>query len=329
MERKLLFMVVVSVIIAVFAINSAWSQTVKSYMCLSPETNVAVAKFISEKTGTNFVQSFLSCGELEAKIKSETPYYNTDVCVAASPLTFLAKKNKWSFPYDSIGWKGVPSAFIDSEKYFYCVGTYSYVLMGNKDKLAEKGYSLPKSWKDLLDPKWKEQIIMPSPLTSGTANLMVFSFLTLYGEEQGWKYLEALDKNIHHYTRSGATPQDLVGRGEFMLGLATDDGLKSRIDQGYPIIWSIPEEGVGFDGVFAFILNGTKEMESSKKIIDAMGSQEFSQLMAKAGYMTPRPAENPLYGQNIPKYIKVDLGWAAENRPRVNELWKSKFRSAQ
>ena len=121
---------------------------------------------------------------------------------------------------------------------------------------------MPKSWKDLLDPKWKDQIVMPSPLSSGTANMMRFSFLALYGEEEGWKFMEALDKNIHHYTRSGNAPTDLVGRGEFLLGITSDENVKKRIDEGYPLIWAVPEEGTGYDGTFALIFKGTKIMDA-------------------------------------------------------------------
>jgi iron(III) transport system substrate-binding protein len=154
-----------------------------------------------------------------------------------------------------------------------------------------------------------------------------YSFLSLYGEEEGWKYLSALDKNIHHYTRSGNAPTDLVGRGEFLLGITSDENVKKRIDEGYPLIWSIPEEGTGYDGTFALIFNGTKMMEACKKALDVLGSQEFSDMMAGIGYMTPRPANNMLYGKITPKYFKLDLGWAAENRTKWNDVWKEKFRT--
>jgi iron(III) transport system substrate-binding protein len=200
-------------------------------------------------------------------------------------------------------------------------------LVGNKDKLKEKGYTMPKSWKDLLDPKWKDQIVMSSPLSSGTANMIRFSFLALYGEQEGWKFLQALDKNIHHYTRSGNAPTDLVGRGEFLLGITSDENVKKRMDEGYPLIWSIPEEGIGYDGTFALIFKGTKMTDACKKIIDTLGSQELSNMMAGIGYMTPRPADNKLYGKITPKYIKLDLGYAAEMRPKWNDVWKEKFRT--
>jgi iron(III) transport system substrate-binding protein len=216
---------------------------------------------------------------------------------------------------------------VDPQGFWYNMSNFSFVLVGNKDRLAKAGYSMPKSWKDLLDPKWKGEILMPSPLSSGTANMMRFSWLALYGDDEGWKFLEALDKNIAYYTRSGNAPTDLVGRGEFTLGITSDENVKKRIDDGYPLVWSIPEEGTGYDGTFCLIFKGTKNLDTCKKVIDLLGTQEFSDLMAGIGYLTPRPASNALYGTTPPKYIKLDLAKAAEDRPKNNDIWKQKFRT--
>ena len=220
----------------------------------------------------------------------------------------MAKKNGWSIPYVSATWKGVPDVFMDPQGDWYNFSNFSFVLVGNKDRLAKAGYKMPESWKDLLDPKWKGEIIMPSPLSSGTANQMRFSFLALYGDVEGWKFIEALDKNIAYYTRSGNAPTDLVGRGEFMLGLTSDENVKKRIDDGYPLIWTIPKEGTGYDGTFALILKGTKNLDACKKVIDLLGGQEFSNLMAEIGYVTPRPAPNKLYGADPAQVYQIGSG---------------------
>lgn len=328
MKGRLALMVLIPVLFIAFIMSDVHAQTVKAYMGLSPENNVKVVEFVKAKTGIQILQTFQSFGEIEAKVKSEAPNFNADMITGCgSPLAFMAKKNGWSVPYKSTGWSGVNPVFVDPEGYWFNISNFSFVLVGNKDKLKEKGYTMPKSWKDLLDPKWKDQIVMSSPLSSGTANMIRFSFLALYGEEEGWKFLQALDKSIHHYTRSGNAPTDLVGRGEFLLGITSDENVKKRIDEGYPLIWSIPEEGIGYDGTFALIFKGTKMMDASKKIIDTLGSQELSDMMAGIGYMTPRPADNKLYGKITPKYIKLDLGYAAEMRPKWNDVWKEKFRT--
>jgi iron(III) transport system substrate-binding protein len=328
MKGKFILTLVVAIISMMFMMAEVSAKEIKAYMGTSPENNVTIVNFVKEETGIQILQTFQSFGEIEARVKSEAPNFNADMIVGCgSPLAFMAKKNKWSVPYQSPGWKGVAPVFVDPEGYWFNISNFSFVLVGNKDKLKEKGYTMPKSWKDLLDPKWKDQIVMPSPLSSGTANMMRFSFLALYGEEEGWKFIATLDKNIHHYTRSGNAPTDLVGRGEFLLGITSDENVKKRIDEGYPLIWTIPEEGIGYDGTFALILKGTKNMKECKKVIDVLGSQGLSDLMARIGYMTPRPAENKLYGKITPKYIKLDLGYAAEMRPKWNDVWKEKFRT--
>lgn len=327
MKGKFISVVVAAIFCVAFAGNVA-AEEINAYMGTSPDNNAKIVQFIKAKTGITVNQTFQSFGEIEARVKAEAPNFNADMIIGCGSSTgFMAKKNGWDVPYISPDWKGVPDVFRDPQGNWYNIGNFSFVLVGNKDRLAKAGLTMPKSWKDLLDPKWKGEIIMPSPLSSGTANMMRFSFLALYGDDEGWKYLEALDKNIHHYTRSGNAPTDLVGRGEFILGITSDENVKKRIDDGYPLIWSIPVEGTGYDGTFVLILKGTKKLEACKKIIDLLGTPEFSAIMAEIGYVTPRPAENKLYGKTLPKYINLDLGKAAEDKPKNNDLWKAKLRS--
>jgi len=320
--------VVVAAIFSVVLAGSAMAEDINAYMGTSPDNNAKIAKFIKDKLGVTVNQTFQSCGEIEAKLKAEAPNFSADMIIGAcSPQGFLAKKSGWSVPYVSPAWNGVPEAFMDPKGEWYNIATFSFVLVGNKDRLAKAGYKMPESWKDLLDPKWKGEIIMPSPLSSGTANMMRFSFLALYGDDEGWKFIEALDKNIAFYTRSGNAPTDLVGRGEFMLGITSDENVKKRIDDGYPLIWSIPKEGTGYDGTTALILKGTKKIDTCKKIIDLLGTPEFSELMAAIGYVTPRPAPNALYGKTLPKFIKLDLGKASDDKEKNNDIWKQKLRT--
>ena len=319
---------VVAAIFSVVIAGSAVAEDINAYMGTSPDNNAKIAQFINDKTGITVNQTFQSFGEIEARVKAEAPNFNADMIIGCgSPLAFMAKKNGWADPYVSPVWKGVPNVFMDPQGSWYNIGNFSFVLVGNKDRLAKAGYSMPTSWKDLLDPKWKGEILMPSPLSSGTANMMRYSWLALYGDAEGWKFLEALDKNIAYYTRSGNAPTDLVGRGEFTLGITSDENVKKRIDDGYPLIWSIPAEGTGYDGTFALIFKGTKKLAACQKVIDVLGSPEFSALMAGIGYLTPRPAPNALYGTTPPKYIELDLGKAAEDRPKNNDIWKQKFRT--
>ncbi|TSA45187.1 MAG: extracellular solute-binding protein [Deltaproteobacteria bacterium] len=320
--------VIVAAIFSVVLAGSAIAEDINAYMGTSPDNNAKIAKFIKDKTGITVNQTFQSFGEIEARMKAEAPNFNADMVIGCGSSTgFLAKKSGWAVPYVSPAWKGVPDVFLDPQGNWYNIANFSFVLVANKDRLAKSGYKMPESWKELADPKWKGEILMPSPLSSGTANMMRFSFLALYGDAEGWKFIEALDKNIAYYTRSGNAPTDLVGRGEFTLGITSDENVKKRLDDGYPLLWSIPKEGTGYDGTFAMILKGTKKLDACKKIIDLLGTPEFSELMAAIGYVTPRPAPNALYGKTLPKYIKLDLDKASDDKAKNNDIWKQKLRT--
>ncbi len=320
--------VAVAAIFSVVLAGSAIAEDINAYMGTSPDNNAKIAKFIKDKTGITVNQTFQSFGEIEARMKAEAPNFNADMAIGCGSSTgFLAKKSGWAVPYLSPAWKGVPDVFLDPQGNWFNIANFSFVLVANKDRLAKSGQKMPESWKDLTDPKWKGEILMPSPLSSGTANMMRFSFLALYGDAEGWKFIEALDKNIAYYTRSGNAPTDLVGRGEFTLGITSDENVKKRLDDGYPLLWSIPKEGTGYDGTFAMILKGTKKLDACKKIIDVLGTPEFSELMAAIGYVTPRPAPNALYGKTLPTYIKLDLGKASDDKAKNNDIWKQKLRT--
>ena len=227
---------------------------------------------------------------------------------------------------DPPAWWDSDARYKDPQGYCYDVGTFSFVLIGNKKRLAEKGYSLPTTWKDLLDPKWKGEIIVPSPVTSGTAFLINYSFLSLFGEGEGWKFLEALDKNVIRYTKGGGEPLEVVSRGEAMLALTSDEAVPIRIKEGYPIVWGIPKEGIGYEGNNNMILKGTKKLEVAKKIINHFGTKKFQEFFSQFGYIPARPGyKSGLYGDLRPTFIKIDHAWAVENRGRIIDTWKNKF----
>ncbi len=159
---------IVAVIFSLVLAGTVLAEDINAYMGTSPDNNAKIAKFIKDKTGITVNQTFQSFGEIEARAKAEAPNFNADMIVGCgSPLAFMAKKNGWAEPYVSPAWKGVQEVYLDPQGYWYNMSNFSFVLVGNKDRLAKTGYSMPKSWKDLLDIKWKGEILMPSPLSRG------------------------------------------------------------------------------------------------------------------------------------------------------------------
>src|SRR5574341_1042330 len=221
-----------------------------------------LTRFLSENTGTEVKTLGLSGGELWARVQAEKPNIGADVLFGFGPgPAILGKREGLWEPYTNApAWRDIHARYKDQDGTWYDLGTSSFVLVGNKDLLAKKGSKMPESWFDLLDPKWKGEIVMPSPVTSGTAFMINAAFLQLLGWEKGWEFLDKLDKNVAQYTKSGNAPLEQVGRGEFMLGLASDENVPQRLQQGFPIYWTAPKEGLGYEGNIVTIVKGTKQL---------------------------------------------------------------------
>ena len=313
------------------------AATISCVQAWTPAYIEDVIAHVDEKLGVEYTQLYMSCGEIGAKLKAEAPYFTIDMVFGAcGPQAYEAKKEGWAIQYDSPTWRGVGLEFKDPDNYWWSIADWVFVLIGNKDLLAEAGVSIDdfKSWDDLLDPEWKGQIVMPSPYTSGTAYLMMYTFMTEYGfnrdkgEEGGWEYLEALNKNIAFYTRSGAAPADLVGTGEFMLGMTYDQAIHARIHEGYPIVWTQPEEGIGWDTSPCYFLTGNK-LYTCKKIIDLFGTLEFSKLSAGHG-LQPKDPEAPsaffAEAGKVPLFVpNIDTEWAITERDRLCDEWAERI----
>ena len=126
------------------------------------------------------------------------------------------------------------------------------------------------------------------------------------------------------YTKSGNAPLEDVGRGEYMLGLTSDEKVPQRLQQGFPIYWTAPKEGIGYEGNIVAIVKGTKVLDAAKRIVDFAGTEKFQRWIAQYGYLSARDMPNPMYTTK-PKFIEYSYEWAADNHARVIETWKSKF----
>jgi iron(III) transport system substrate-binding protein len=329
MKLRLLTVATVALLLTFSSVSSGLyaAESISAYMGFSREVNEALADRIQKELGIEVKNITLSWGEIWARLVSEAPRFNADMVLSFGAAQAIdGTKKGYYVPYKSPAWEDIDAAFKSPDGSYYALGTFSFLLIGNKVKLAEKGYGMPMSWKELLDPKWKGQIVAPSPRTSGTAFMINYSFLQLYGEKEGWKFLEALDKNMAQYTKSGNAPTDLVGRGEYLLGITADENVLKRINDGYPIQWVIPAEGIGYEGNYCTILKGTEKLDLCQKIMDYLGSKDASEFLASMGYIPPRPGiPSALYGAAKPTFIKLDHDWAVKNRSKIIKTWKSKF----
>lgn len=195
----------------------------------------------------------------------------------------------------------------------------------------QKNLPTPVTWADLLNPAFKNQVVMPNPNSSGTGFLTVAGWLAHDGADAGWKFMAALNENIATYLHSGSAPCTNAARGEFAVGIGLDMRAVELRNQGAPIQIIVPTDGVGYDLEGTAILKGTKNLEAAKRLADFSVTYEANTLYGKFYALLARPDVKSTVENYPPEFaerlVKADFEEIAKDRARILADWAARFDS--
>ncbi len=234
-------------------------------------------------------------------------------------------------PYAPSGLAAIKSGYRDAKNPPYWTGmdVWGATVCFNTVEAAKMGLPKPETWQDLTKPIYKGKIVMPNPASSGTGYLDVTSWLQIFGEQAGWKFMDALHENIAQYVHSGSKPCVMAGNGEFPIGISFEYRANTIKAKGGPIDLIFPKEGLGWDMEAFGIMKNTKNLDAAKKLADFASSKAAMELYAKNYAIVALPGvAQPL--PNIPadyesRLVKNDFAWAANNRDKILAEWTKRY----
>src|SRR6266851_6561472 len=150
------------------------------------------------------------------------------------------KRDGWLAPYvpEDVA-KHFPPEHKDPEGMFASFRVFLCVMGYNTDLV--KAQDAPKSFADLLDPKWMGKIVKAHPSYSGTILTATFQVV----RELGWGYLEKLAKQKVMQVQSATDPPKKLALGE--RAVMADGGEYNLIqlkEAGQPVEVVYPTEGI-------------------------------------------------------------------------------------
>jgi iron(III) transport system substrate-binding protein len=287
-----------------------------------------------QKTNPNIDLKFVrdSTGVITAKLLAEKANPQADVIlgVAASSMEIFKAEGMLA-PYAPAGFQKLTRTYSEGGNPPAWVGqdVFAAVICYNTVEGQKKGIPKPETWKDLLKPVYKGQITMPNPASSGTGFFDVTAWLQLFGEQEGWKYMDALHENIAQYTHSGSKPCRQSGAGEFVVGISFDFRGNDVKQKGAPVELIFPKEGLGWDIEAAGIVKTSKKMDAAKKLMDWVATKEANEAFAKNFALVAHPDVKPTLA-HLPadldkRLIKNDFAFAAKNRDRILAEWQKRY----
>ena len=273
-----------------------------------------------------------STGVITAKLLAERDNPQADVVWGLAATSLLLLKSEGMLePYAPEGVEALDPKFVDSDNPPAWVGMDAWVasICYNTVEAEKLGLTPPTSWQDLTDPRYQGHVIMPNPASSGTGFLDVSSWLQIFGEEEGWAYMDALHENVARYTHSGSAPCKLAASGEIPIGVSfAFRGAKSKA-AGAPLEIIVPSEGVGWDMEATAIIAGTDALEAAQTLVDFTVTREANE-MYNVGYAVvaypgvAKPVEH--FPENLlDAMIDNDFEFAANNRADILAEWQSRY----
>ena len=236
-------------------------------------------------------------------------------------------------PYAPTGLNRIAAQYRDPKNPPAWVGmdVWGATICFNTVEAAKRNIPKPETWKDLTKPVYKGQIVMPHPASSGTGFFDVTAWLQMYGDSDGWKFMDGLHENIAQYMHSGSRPCAAAANGEYVAGISFEYRANREKAQGKPIELVFPKEGLGCDLEAIGIHKGTKNLAAAQKLMDWAATDAAMALYAKNFAIVAVPSESqPL--PNVPadyakRLAKNDFMWAAKNRDKILSEWSKRYES--
>ena len=148
----------------------------------------------------------------------------------------------------------------------------------------------PKTYQDLLDPKWKGKMAWNANSVAGAYGF-VGNILQTMGQTKGMEYLHKLSKQkIIPVSASSRAVLDQVIAGEYPIGLMMfDHHAVISAKAGAPCSWlPLQPAPVAFDAVG--LLKGAPHPAAAKLLLDFLLSKEGQTVIAKANYLPALPS---------------------------------------
>lgn len=334
--RFLCLLIVLIVLSACSAIFNSSSSNDGILTIYTAQPEAQARRYLEEFTAqnpnieVNFVRE--SIANLTQRLLDEQDNPQADVIwgLAVTNLLELEWRDMLK-AYAPAGLEDVDERFQDqaSPPHWVGINVLMAVFCVNTEKITELDLPMPESWQDLLRPVYSDHIVMASPLTSGTGYIIISSILDTQGSVQGWEFLDGLDRNIAFYSRSAATACDVVGEGEYAIGLSADARAAIQRNDGKPVGLVFPAEGTSWDMRANALVKKKVIKPAAMTFLDWAISDSSMNGYAQDNALTSVQTDNPIpdaYPADIKEQLlDLDFPWAAANRKSILIEWEERY----
>lgn len=276
-----------------------------------PQYNV----IIEYKTSGNHAATLQAAGKnAECDISHDLEYAYAEPLAAQGVFADLT---------DIVDWSIYAEDTVQSKYYAPEVRNGGCIIV-NTERLEALGLDKPTSYADLLDPKYKNQISMPNPASSGTGYMFLLSLVNAWGEQEALDYFDKLSENVLSFTSSGSGPVNSLVLGEVAIGLGMTPNAATKIGEGHPLEILFFEEGSPYSLYGQTIIEGKQERACVKEVFVFLSTTLTEELCANY-YPEKIFKDKDFTMENFPsdiKYADMQVEDASAYKEYLLSKWK-------
>lgn len=292
------------------------TNTVMLYSSMQEDQLNAIKKAFEKKyPDIKLDYYFAGTGKVITKIATEAKsgQVAADVIWVGDPADYIGFKSMNILEkYTSPEAKDIDKIFIDPDGYYTGARMMNMGIAYNPNTVSAA--EAPKTWNDLLDPKWKGQIVMTDPGTAGTTKYAVGALME--NEKYGKAYFEKLKANGAELQSGTTATHNQIAAGAYKVGMCLDYVTENLKSKGSKIEFVYPSEDIISISSPIAIVKGAKNEANAKKLYDFILSKEGQEVLVQNNMLSVRKdvkQKNISMDDIAKRAMKIDLKKLADS----------------
>lgn len=237
---------------------------------------------------------FLDMGSREVleRLRAERNRPQADLWWGAAHTTFqTAAGENLLAPYRPTWAQHVPAESRDAGDLWYGTFQTPEVIVYNSQAVTAS--DAPRDWDDVLDPKWRDKVLIRNPNPSDSMRAIFGAMIWRFYRDSnspagGYDWLRRLDANVHEYTADGTLLMQKLARREGLISLWNlPDVYIYREQKNMPLDYVFPASGtpVITDGIA--LVRGAPHEEEARRFYEFVTTPESLSHAARTYYRIP------------------------------------------
>ena len=280
-------------LVAVLALSLASAASAEGKVMLYSSMQEAQLQAIEQAfeakyPGVDMEYYYAGGGKLVTKMTTEAQ----DGGQIASDLVWLGdpsdyesfKANGWLMPYVSPETDHIAKEYMDAEGY-YTAGRLVTMGIAWNIGLVEEA-DAPKTWEDLLNPKWQNQIIMTDPAQASTTKYWMAAMMQ--SPKYGPEFFKKLRENGIELESGTTSTHNVVAAGSYQVGICLDYVSANLIAKGSPLAFHYTTDDVITMTSPIALIKGCANEENGKLLMDFILSKEGQEVLVANNLVSVR-----------------------------------------